>query len=228
MVFSSETFLFLFLPLFLVLYYLTPDRFRSMTILAGSWIFYGWWRFDFLGLLILTTLWTYGIGLMIRRHLDTPRAQIWCAIGVAGCLAVLGVFKYLNFFVDSLAVLMGTDAAGLGLHWRLILPIGVSFYVFQSISYLVDVTRRDVLQDPGDGAQVSDPAVQGSGGPVYQPHPQRPDVCGRHGAVHRGTGQKGTDRGQCRTLGRSGLCHAGPVDAFGMAGLRRLHDPAIL
>lgn len=144
MVFSSETFLFLFLPLFLVLYYLTPDRFRSMTILAGSWIFYGWWRFDFLGLLILTTLWTYGIGLMIRRHLDTPRAQIWCAIGVAGCLAVLGVFKYLNFFVDSLAVLMGTDAAGLGLHWRLILPIGVSFYVFQSISYLVDVTRRDV------------------------------------------------------------------------------------
>jgi alginate O-acetyltransferase complex protein AlgI len=143
MVFSSETFLFLFLPLFLAIYYLTPAKGRSMVILLASYLFYGWWRFDFLLLLFLTTLWTFGIGLMIRKTLDTPRAQIWCTIGVMGCLAVLGVFKYLNFFIDSLATLFGTDAAGLGVHWRLILPIGVSFYVFHSISYLVDVTRKD-------------------------------------------------------------------------------------
>ena len=143
MVFSSETFLFLFLPLFLAIYYLTPARGRSMVILFASYLFYGWWRFDFLLLLFLTTLWTFCIGLMIRQTLDTPRARIWCTIGVAGCLAVLGVFKYLNFFIDSFAELIGTDAAGLGVHWRLILPIGVSFYVFHSISYLVDVTRKD-------------------------------------------------------------------------------------
>jgi len=143
MVFSSETFLFLFLPAFLILYYLAPFRWRSPLILAGSYLFCGWWRFDFLLLLFMTTLWTYGIGLMIRNNLGTQKAQLWCTIGVVGCLMVLGVFKYLNFFVDSIADLVGTDAAGLGVHWRLILPIGVSFYVFQAISYLVDVTRRD-------------------------------------------------------------------------------------
>ena len=143
MVFSSETFLFLFLPLFLALYYLTPFRYRSALILAGSWTFYGWWRIDFLGLLILTTLWTYGFGRVIGANLGTRTATWACAIGTAGCLAVLGVFKYLNFFIDSFAAMLGTDAAGLGVHWHLILPIGVSFYVFQSISYLIDVYRRD-------------------------------------------------------------------------------------
>jgi alginate O-acetyltransferase complex protein AlgI len=143
MVFSSETFLFLFLPTFLALYYLTPFRFRSALILAGSYLFYGWWRFDFLLLLFLTTLWTYGIGHQIGRTLDTPRAKVWCGIGVAGCLSVLGVFKYLNFFIDSVAALFGTTAADLDIHWRLILPIGVSFYVFHCISYLVDILRKD-------------------------------------------------------------------------------------
>ncbi|NJM82190.1 MAG: MBOAT family protein [Tabrizicola sp.] len=143
MVFSSETFLFLFLPLFLALYYLTPFRFRSHLILAGSYVFYGWWRIDFLGLLILTTLWSYAFGRLIAANLGTRKATIYCAIGSAGCLSVLGVFKYLNFFIDSFAALVGTDAAGLGIHWHLILPIGISFYVFQSVSYLIDVYRRD-------------------------------------------------------------------------------------
>ena len=65
MVFSSETFLFLFLPLFLIIYYLTPAKGRSMVILFASYLFYGWWRFDFLLLLFATTLWTFCIGLMI-------------------------------------------------------------------------------------------------------------------------------------------------------------------
>jgi alginate O-acetyltransferase complex protein AlgI len=143
MVFSSEIFLFLFLPVFLAIYYLIPFRFRSALILAGSYLFYGWWRFDFLALLFLTTLWTYGFGHLIGANLGTSRARLFCGIGVAGCLAVLGVFKYLNFFIDSFAALLGTDAAGLDIHWRLILPIGVSFYVFHSISYLVDIVRED-------------------------------------------------------------------------------------
>ncbi len=143
MVFSSEIFLFLFLPLFLGLYYLIPFRFRSALILVGSYLFYGWWRFDFLLLLFLTTLWTYGFGHLIGSNLGTQKARRYCAIGVVGCLSVLGVFKYLNFFIDSFAALLGTDAAGLDIHWRLILPIGVSFYVFHCISYLVDILRED-------------------------------------------------------------------------------------
>ena len=143
MVFSSETFLFLFLPLFLAVYYLTPMRFRSVTILIGSYTFYGWWRIDFLGLLFLTTVWTYIFGRRVGAARSQKEAKVWLVIGLAGCLGVLGVFKYLNFFLDSFAALVGTDAEGLGVFWRLTLPIGVSFYVFHCVSYLVDVYRKD-------------------------------------------------------------------------------------
>lgn len=143
MVFSSETFLFLFLPLFLALYYLTPLRFRSVTILVGSYLFYGWWRLDFLGLLFLTTLWTFFFGQRIGAAQSARAAKTYLIFGLIGCLGVLGVFKYLNFFIDSFATLWGSDAGDLGIHWRLILPIGISFYVFQAVSYLIDVYRKD-------------------------------------------------------------------------------------
>ena len=143
MVFASETFLFLFLPLFLAVYYLTPLRHRSVTILLGSYVFYGWWRVDYLALLIGTTVWTYIFGRKIGAARSARMARLWLVIGLTGCLTVLAVFKYLNFFIDSLAALWGTNAEGLGVHWRLILPIGVSFYVFHAISYLVDVYRKD-------------------------------------------------------------------------------------
>lgn len=144
MVFSSEVFLFLFLPAFLGLYYLTPVRWRSATLLAGSYLFYAWWRVDFLALLIATTVWTWATGRQIRR---SARPRLWTGIGVAGCLAVLGTFKYLGFFVESFAALMGTTPEDLGMHWRVLLPIGISFYVFQSISYLVDTYRGDAPED---------------------------------------------------------------------------------
>lgn len=145
MVFSSETFLFLFLPLFLAVYYLTPMRYRSVTILVGSYAFYGWWRIDYLALLFATTLWTYIFGRSIGAAKSQRAARIYLIIGLSGCLAVLGVFKYLNFFIESFAALWGTTSDGLGVHWRLILPIGVSFYVFHAVSYLVDVYRKDAV-----------------------------------------------------------------------------------
>jgi len=143
MVFSSETFLFLFLPAFLAGYYLTPPKYRNLTLLLESYLFYGWWRVDFLGLLILNTTWCYVFSQLTFRHMGTFKARLYCGIGVTGCLALLGVFKYLNFFVDSFAALWGTTAEGLGVHWHLLLPIGISFYVFHSVSYLVDVVRGD-------------------------------------------------------------------------------------
>ena len=146
MVFSSETFLFLFLPGFLALYYLTPWRWKSLTLLAGSYVFYAWWRVDFLVLLVATTIFTYFVGRRVRR--ETGRAaKVWTGIGVTGCLAVLGVFKYFNFFLDSLTALFGTTPDQIGLHWQILLPIGVSFYVFQSVSYLIDTYRGDAPDD---------------------------------------------------------------------------------
>ena len=143
MVFSSEVFLFLFLPLFMGAYFLTPARCRSLTILIGSYIFYGWWRVDFLFLLIGTTIFTYLIGQRVAFYRAVPFGRFWLAVGVVGCLCVLAVFKYLNFFLDSATALVGTTPDQIGIHWRLILPIGISFYVFQAISYLVDVYRSD-------------------------------------------------------------------------------------
>jgi alginate O-acetyltransferase complex protein AlgI len=147
MVFSSETFLFLFLPGFLALYYLTPWRFKSVTLLAGSYAFYAWWRVDFLALLIGTTIWTYVLGRRIRHASARESAKRWMAVGVIGCLGVLGVFKYFNFFVGSFAELVGTTPEAMGIHWQILLPIGISFYVFQSVSYLIDTYRGDAPED---------------------------------------------------------------------------------
>ncbi|WP_406720783.1 MBOAT family protein [Thioclava litoralis] len=149
MVFASETFLFLFLPLFLLAYFLTPRRGKNLTILLGSYLFYAWWRIDFLGLLVATTVFTWVCGRGIAAHLGRRRGKAWLVAGLGGNLAVLGTFKYLGFFMDSLAAAFGTTPDQLGFHWQIILPIGVSFYVFQSISYLVDVWRKDAPADTG-------------------------------------------------------------------------------
>jgi alginate O-acetyltransferase complex protein AlgI len=139
--FNTEAFIFFFLPAFLALYYITPARYRNLTLLGESYLFYGWWRLDFLALLVATTGWTFLAERLMSRAATERAKALWCAIGVVGCLAVLGVFKYLNFFIDSFAALFGTTPDGLGIHWRILFPIGISFYIFHSISYLIDVRR---------------------------------------------------------------------------------------
>lgn len=145
MVFSTSIFLFLFLPAFLLVYYLLPFRWRSAWILLASYAFYAWWRVDFLVVFVATTLWSYLVGRVIGRSLGAHRrrAQLALALGVAGNLGTLAYFKYFNFGVDSLNALL----SGLGVTpmttWQVILPIGISFYVFQATSYLVDIYRRD-------------------------------------------------------------------------------------
>src|SRR5260221_3127159 len=143
MVFSSEIFLFLFLPAFLAVYYMLPFRFRSFVIVVFSYAFYGWWRLDFLLLLIAMTLWVYCFGNLVHRASTPEWARRYCIIGIAGCLAVLGVFKYLNFFIDSFAGLLGTTANDMGFTLRGIMPIGISFFIFHAISYLVDILRKE-------------------------------------------------------------------------------------
>jgi alginate O-acetyltransferase complex protein AlgI len=146
LVFSSNVFLFLFLPLFLAVYYLAPFRFRSAVILVGSYTFYGWWRVDFLALFAGVTLWCFiASHLVVRaqRRGDDRLAGWAMATGVAGALGALGYFKYFDFGVENLNAALG--AAGLAplSFAHVILPIGISFYVFQAISYVVDVWRRD-------------------------------------------------------------------------------------
>jgi len=146
MVFSSNVFLFLFLPLFLAVYYLTPNRgrARNLVVLIGSYVFYAWWRVDFLLLFATVTIWNYFIGLAIAR--EAPRssaARRRLAIGVAGNLLTLCYFKYANFGVSSLNDVLGATGAGQISWLHVILPIGISFYIFESISYIADVYRGD-------------------------------------------------------------------------------------
>ncbi len=145
MVFSTTIFLFLFLPVFLLVYYLLPFRWRSAWILVASYTFYAWWRVDFLLLFAGTTLFTYFVGRLIGRWGELPRrAQLALAVGVVGNLGVLGYFKYFNFGADSLNALLVSLGGDPLSTLRVLLPIGISFYVFQAVSYLVDVYRGDV------------------------------------------------------------------------------------
>ncbi len=143
MVFSSVTFLFLFLPIFFVVYYALPVRLRSAWILAGSWVFYGWWRLDFLLLLVLAAISGWFAGRRIARARErAPRvARRWVALGVTTALGVLAYFKYFNFGVETLSALLGSVRGDGIAAWHVVLPIGISFYTFQIISYVVDVYR---------------------------------------------------------------------------------------
>jgi alginate O-acetyltransferase complex protein AlgI len=143
MVFTSSVFLFLFLPLFLGLYYLLPARARLAWILVASWAFYGWWRLDFLALLVAVTTWSYLAGLWIGRHRGSWRSRAVLALAITADLAVLGYFKYFNFGLESLNALLASVGVRTLTAWKVVLPVGISFYLFHAISYLVDVHRGD-------------------------------------------------------------------------------------
>jgi alginate O-acetyltransferase complex protein AlgI len=151
MVFSTTIFVFAYLPLFLLVYYLLPFRFRSGWILIASLVFYGWWRVDFLGLIVATTFWTYLLGRIIERNRGGSKSQAEpgrgaraaLVFGVLLNLGTLAYFKYFNFGVESLNRLLEAMGGNGVTAWRVILPIGISFYVFQATSYLVDLYRGD-------------------------------------------------------------------------------------
>lgn len=145
MVFTSAAFLFLFLPVFLVVYHALPRSGRPWWILAASYAFYGWWRLDFLALFMASTVAAFVAGRLVQRwrHARPTAARAALGTGIALQLVALAYFKYADFGIDSLNALL-TSLGGRGLPLPgVILPIGISFYVFQSISYLVDGWRGD-------------------------------------------------------------------------------------
>ncbi|MBB6482377.1 MBOAT family O-acyltransferase [Spirochaeta isovalerica] len=144
MVFTTPAFLFLFMPLFFLLYYLVPEKMRTSVILLGSWLFYAFWRVDFLLLLIGVSLGNYLFGRSLYRNREqNKKARLLLATAVASNLSILAYFKYFNFGADSLNALL--ELAGLQplAYQQVILPIGISFYIFQSMSYVIDVYRND-------------------------------------------------------------------------------------
>lgn len=147
MVFSTPVFLFLFLPLFFIVYYALPARFKLIWILAASWAFYGFWRLDFLLLMIAVSFFNYYAAFFIHRARETGRgertAKLLAIASVVVDLSVLGYFKYFNFGLESLNALLAIFNAGPLTGWSVLLPVGISFYVFQAMSYVIDVYRKD-------------------------------------------------------------------------------------
>ncbi len=142
MLFSSLTFLYYFLPLTLVLYFLSPKRLKNTVLLLTSLVFYGWGEPKYVLLMGLSILLGYGFGLLVEKYRDKKAGGAFCAISVAVSLSFLLCFKYADFFLENL-----NKAAGLGLPLPgLALPIGISFYTFQIISYTADVYRGEKAQ----------------------------------------------------------------------------------
>jgi D-alanyl-lipoteichoic acid acyltransferase DltB (MBOAT superfamily) len=135
MLFQSQAFILLFLPAVLAAYYALADRAaaREKTLIVASLLFYGWWDPRFLPLLIGQTVLTW---LIAEGHLRFP-SKSWIVFGVAANLAVLALFKYTLFLAGSVAGFLGVSTPG----WDFILPLGISFYTFELISYLVDLDR---------------------------------------------------------------------------------------
>ena len=141
MLFSSIVFLFTFLPAVMILYYLLPVRFRNVILLLASLVFYAWGEPVYLFLMLLSILFNYFSGLDIARNLQDKRAAKRSLVfNLIINLAVLGFFKYEGFVLDTLNGILPVHIS----YHALPLPIGISFYTFQILSYIIDIYRGNV------------------------------------------------------------------------------------
>jgi D-alanyl-lipoteichoic acid acyltransferase DltB (MBOAT superfamily) len=148
MVFNSLQYL-VFFPIVFGLYWQLKRRGQNLLLLAASWFFYAMWDWRFLGLMLLTTGVDFGVGRYLALHEDERKRKLAFGLSLGLNLAVLGFFKYFDFFIGSAADLLrafGFDGSEPTL--RILLPVGISFYTFHGISYTFDVFRRDI--EPAD------------------------------------------------------------------------------
>ena len=118
---------------------------QNLFIVVASYVFYGWWDWRFLLLITLTAVWSWASGRLLARLSDDRRRKFVVAAALVVNLGILGVFKYYNFFAENAAALLGLLGLKANL-WslKIILPVGISFYTFQALSYVIDVYRKDI------------------------------------------------------------------------------------
>ena len=137
MVFSSITFLVYFLPVFLLAYHLVPNKFKNSCILIFSIFFYAWGGPKFIFVILGTTFLDFFFVEAMYNAKTKSRKNQFLVISLCMNVGLLFYFKYCNFFIDNINALAGTE-----IHWaKIVLPIGISFYTFESITYVVDVYR---------------------------------------------------------------------------------------
>ncbi|CAN0385584.1 unnamed protein product, partial [Scytosiphon promiscuus] len=145
MLFNSIDFA-IFLPIVFILYWLATSnslKLQNFLIVAASYLFYGWWDWRFLSLIMFSTIVDYSVGLGLLKQQNQTKRKILLWISILVNLGFLGFFKYYNFFIDnfiSTFSFFGTEIKSNSLN--IILPVGISFYTFQTLSYSVDVYKK--------------------------------------------------------------------------------------
>ena len=146
MLFSSIPFLYYFLPAVLIVYFLVPPKFKNAVLLLFSLVFYGWGEPKLVFLMMFTIAVFYFCGLAIGKAKQLRWKKSWLSVSVVVSLGLLGIFKYADFFISSVNAVTGLGIPLL----KLALPVGISFYTFQCLSYTIDVYRgnAEVQKDP--------------------------------------------------------------------------------
>lgn len=144
MIFNSIPF-FIFIGIFLPLYFILKKEARLWLCLIASYVFYGWWDYRFLSLIVISTLLDYSVGMFLDKADDQKQRKRLLLFSMVINLGFLAFFKYFNFFADSFADVL--TSLGMEANWHtlnIILPVGISFYTFQSMSYTIDVWKKEI------------------------------------------------------------------------------------
>ncbi len=140
MLFSSIPFLYYFLPSVLILYFIAPKKLKNTVLLVSSLVFYGWGEPKYVVLMIASIVIGYFSGILIEAFSQKKLSKVFLGVSVAVNLGFLAYFKYADFFIENFNAVTGLSISLL----RIALPIGISFYTFQILSYTIDVYRKDV------------------------------------------------------------------------------------
>ncbi|NNE29289.1 MAG: MBOAT family protein [Saprospiraceae bacterium] len=148
MIFNSLVF-FVFLGVFMPLYFGLKGKARLWLCLIASYFFYGWWDWRFLSLILTSTLIDYFVGLQLRQTDKEKNRKRLLVLSMVVNLGFLAFFKYFNFFIGSFQEMLSGFGLSSSVHTlKIILPVGISFYTFQSMSYTIDVYKRKILVEP--------------------------------------------------------------------------------
>ncbi len=140
MVFSSITFLYYYLPIVLFLYFIVPKKFKNVTLLLCSLFFYFYGEPKYIVILLLSCFINYMAAIMIDRSNKNSQRKLYLILAIIVDLGLLCYFKYTNFFITNINNLLGVDIPFL----NVIMPIGISFFTFQTLSYVIDVYTKKV------------------------------------------------------------------------------------
>ena len=146
MLFNSLDFI-VFFPIVFILYWLLRNRLKlqNLFLIIASYVFYGWWDYRFLSLIFLTTVLDFFTAIQVDSSEEPTTRKFWVGLSITVNLSVLFFFKYYNFFVDSWIEAFRSIGYTMDVRsLNIILPVGVSFYTFQTMSYTIDVYRKQL------------------------------------------------------------------------------------